>query len=79
MDQIIPIPNKAAAHRITITPDEAVAIYGVNKGTLANLRSKKLGAPYLQVGRKILYPVKAFEEWLFSNPVKTMESVEVPR
>lgn len=64
---------------ITITPDQAVERYGINRGTLSNLRNKKLGPPYLKVGRKVLYPVKDFETWLFSNPVKTMESSEVQR
>jgi hypothetical protein len=70
-------PNKATVHRITISPEEAVAIYGVNKGTLANLRSRKLGCPYYKVNRKILYKVDEFERWLFSIPVKTMESADV--
>jgi hypothetical protein len=74
-----PIPNKAALHRVTITPEEAAAIYGVNIGTLANLRNKKLGSPYLRVGRKILYDVRSFETWIFANPVKTMESPEVSK
>lgn len=73
------IPSKAAAHRVTIDPDEAVAIYGVNKGTLANLRNKKKGPPYFRLGRKVLYKVTDFEKWLFSTPVKTMESVEVTK
>lgn len=79
MEKIIPIPNKAAVCRITITPEEAVAIYGVNKGTLANLRSRKIGSPYFKVNKKIFYKVTDFERWLFSEPVKTMESAEVSR
>jgi hypothetical protein len=73
----IPVPNNGAVHRITITPEEAAAIYGVNRGTLANFRSRKIGCPYIKVGRKILYRVDQFETWLFSTAVKTMESAEV--
>jgi hypothetical protein len=72
----IPTPNNGTVHRITITPEEAVIIYGVNKGTLANLRSRKIGSPYFKINRKILYKVADFERWLFSEPVKTMESME---
>jgi hypothetical protein len=64
---------------ITITPEQAAERYGINKGTLANLRNQKKGCPYLKIGRKVLYPVKDFEAWLFSNPVKTMESPEVTK
>lgn len=72
----LPTPNKAAMHKITISPEEAVVRYGVNRGTLANLRSRKLGCPYFRVGRKILYRVCDFENWLFSQPVKTTESLD---
>lgn len=62
---------------ITISPEQAAERYGINKGTLANLRNQKKGPPYLKIGRKVLYKTSDFENWLFSNPVKTMESVEV--
>ena len=75
----MPTLNKTALHRITITPEEAAAIYGVCVGTLANLRSRKLGCPYLKAGRKVLYRVDEFEKWLFSAPVRTMENAEVAR
>lgn len=71
------ISLEEAARRITITTDEAVTLYGVNKGTLANLRSKRQGCPFFRVNGKILYQKDQFEEWLFSNPVKTVESTEV--
>lgn len=61
---------------ITISPEQAAERYGVNKGTLGNLRTQKKGPPYLKVGRKVLYRVKDFETWLFSQPVKTMGNAE---
>ncbi len=64
---------------ITITPEQAEERYGTNRGTLANLRNRKQGPPYLKVGRKVLYPVKDFEAWLFSNPVKTTASMEASK
>lgn len=57
---------------ITITPEQAVERYGVCKGSLANMRNRKQGPPYLKVGRKVLYDVKSFEAWVFANPVKTI-------
>lgn len=62
---------------VTITPEQAAERYGICRGSLANMRNKKQGPPYLKVGRKVLYPVKDFEAWLFSNPVKTMANGRV--
>lgn len=62
---------------VTITPEQAAERYGINKGSLANMRNKKKGPPYLKIGRKVLYRVSDFEAWIFANPVKTMESPEV--
>jgi hypothetical protein len=61
---------------ITISPEQAVERYGLNKGSLANMRSRKQGPPYLKIGRKCLYPVKSFEAWLFQNPVRTIDSIQ---
>ncbi len=61
---------------ITITPDQAAERYGINRGTLANMRNKKQGPPYLKIGRKVLYRVDEFEKWLFSAPVRTTENAE---
>lgn len=58
-----------------ITADEASVLYGINKGTLANMRSKKRGPKYYKVGRKIVYKVQDFEQWFFSNPVMTIDSL----
>lgn len=60
---------------ITITPDQAAERYGLNKGTLANMRSKKEGPPYLKRGRKIFYKVSDLEAWLFAGSVKTLSEV----
>ena len=71
-----PTPNKAAINKVCITPEEAAERYGLNIGTLANLRSKKLGCPYFKVNRKILYRIDQFENWVFSEPVRTLDSIE---
>lgn len=61
---------------VTITPEQAAERYGICKGSLANMRNKKQGPPYLKIGRKVLYPVKSFEDWVFAHPVLTIDSVE---
>ncbi len=52
---------------VSITPTEVAERYGLNKGTLANMRSKKEGPPYVKIGKKILYKVIDLEKWLFEN------------
>lgn len=62
--------------KIAISAEQAQELYGVNKGTLANLRNQKKGPPYYKVPgkgnrNKVIYRVDEFEAWLFSNPIKT--------
>ncbi len=59
-----------------LTPKEVEKIYGINRRTLANWRWAKKGPTYIKLGsRRVLYPVKALEEWIQSNAVsvKTTE------
>jgi hypothetical protein len=57
-----------------ITPDQAVLIYGLNLGTLGNLRSQQRGPKFYRKGRRIYYKISEIEEWLFSEPVQTIDS-----
>lgn len=59
-----------------ITPKAASEIYGFSEGTLANLRCKRNGPKYYRVGRKVLYLVTDFEEWITKNPVLTTDSLQ---
>lgn len=63
------------ASQKTITPRQATEIYGLSMGTLANLRCQRKGPKFFKVGRKILYPVADFEEWITRNPVLTIDSI----
>lgn len=58
-----------------ISPQEAAQIYSISIGHLANLRFKKQGCPYYRVGRKVLYLVADFEDWIKRNPVLTKDSL----
>lgn len=62
--------------RQTLTPQEAAERYGLSVGTLANLRCNKQGPQFYKVGRKCLYRISEFETWLYSQPVKTIDSIE---
>jgi hypothetical protein len=62
--------------RKAITPEVASQIYGVNVGTLANLRSQRRGPKFFKVGRRVIYRVEDFEKWLTSSPVLTLDSIQ---
>jgi len=66
--------NKSEKRR-TITPQQAAEIYGLNVGTLCNLRCNKRGPKYFRCGRKVLYKIEDLEEWLLGNPVLTIDSL----
>jgi hypothetical protein len=61
---------------ITMSPEQVAERYSLNLGTLANLRSRREGPAFLRVGkRKVLYRVTDLESWLFSQFVKTKDSI----
>jgi hypothetical protein len=66
---------KEKTEKITLTGDEIEAIYGVDKGTLANLLSKRLGCPYYKQGRRCYYKKSDWETYFFSNPVLTSDFI----
>jgi hypothetical protein len=54
-----------------LTPEEVSVRYRgeITVGTLANWRAMKIGPPYLKIGKAILYPVSALDEWEQRNLV----------
>jgi hypothetical protein len=59
-----------------ITPAELEAIYGIPRGSAANMRWAQTGPKYYKVGsRRVLYLVEDVEEWLTRNPVLTADSI----
>ena len=59
-----------------ITPKELETIYGIPRGSLANMRWAKKGPRYYKAGpRRVCYLIQDVEEWLLRNPIQTMESV----
>ncbi len=64
--------------KITATPAEIERIFGIPRGTLANLRWQKKGPTYYKAGaRKVIYMVDDVSAWLSRKPVLTRESEEV--
>ena len=60
----------------TLNAKEVEGIYGLCRGTLGNLRWKKVGPRYFKVGkRKVLYRVADIENWVFKEVVETRDSL----
>jgi Helix-turn-helix domain len=59
--------------QVSVTPEQAAKLYGLNPGSLANLRSRKTGPTYYKRGKKVLYKVEDLERWLFEEPVMTID------
>jgi hypothetical protein len=73
--------QKREVKKITLTPEEVYAAFGVPPGTLANLRWAKKGPRFFKMpgGRKIFYLVSDVEEWITRHPVQTVDSIEDKR
>ena len=60
-----------------ITPAKLEEIYGIPRGSAANMRWAKKGPKYYKAGpRRVIYMVEDVEEWLSRNPVQTIDSIE---
>jgi hypothetical protein len=63
--------NRTPAFKKTLTPKDCENIYGLNPGTLANMRFHKIGPRYYKLGKKVLYRAEDIESWLARNVVLT--------
>ena len=69
-----------ALKKKAITPKELEAIYGIPRGSAANMRWAKKGPKYYKAGgRRVIYMVEDVEEWISRNPVLTTDSIEEQR
>jgi len=60
-----------------ITPAEVEIAYGIPKGSLANMRWRRIGPRYFKAGaRKVLYLVSDVEAWIARNPVQTIDLIQ---
>ena len=41
----------------------------ISAGTLRNWRAMRVGPPFVKIGKAVLYPVKALDEWDMKNTV----------
>ena len=67
--------DRLTAIRKALTPKDCESIYGLNVGTLCNMRFHKIGPKYYKLGKKILYRVDDIEKWLAENVVLTRDQM----
>jgi len=59
---------------VTITPKQVSERYNFDLGTLANMRSQKIGPSYIKVGkRKVLYRIEDIERYLNEGKINTLD------
>ena len=64
----------AASERKMLSPAAVEALYGIPRGSLANLRWSRRGPPFYKVGlRRVLYRAEDVVAWVESHPVLTKE------
>jgi len=56
--------------KVTMSLAEMSERMGLSKPKCSELLNRENGVPYIRVGKRILIPIKAFEEWLNVNAVK---------
>ena len=64
-----------SVEKIAITGKEIEKQYGIDEGTLANLRHFRKGCKFFKVGKRVLYKKSDVESWIFGNPVLTIDSI----
>jgi hypothetical protein len=54
-----------------LTADEVAERYRgeISVGTLRNWRAQRVGPPFIKIGKSVLYPVQALDEWDKENLV----------
>jgi predicted DNA-binding transcriptional regulator AlpA len=61
--------------REMLSPADVETLFGIPRGSLANLRWEKRGPRYFKVGaRRVLYRLADIRAWTESAPVLTKES-----
>ena len=62
------------SERKMLSPAEVEVVYGISRGSLANLRWARKGPRYFKVGsRRIRYRMEDIRAWAESNPVNTID------
>ena len=77
MLQGAPTMKMADTEKIAGSPADIERIFGLDAGTLANLRSDCRGPRYRRIGRKIVYLFSDVREWMDQYTVQTRDTLEM--
>jgi predicted DNA-binding transcriptional regulator AlpA len=69
--------KKKDVERRALSPEEAATMYGLNVGTLANLRHARRGPKFFKIGKRVVYFVEDIEAWMRQSPVLTRDSLNI--
>ena len=61
------------------SPLQMCKLFGLNSGTMANLRFQQRGPRYYRCGKKIIYFYQDVERWIKENPVLTSDCAEMSK
>lgn len=68
---------EAINRKKALSPVDVEQMYGIPRGSLANMRWAKTGPRYYKVGaRRVMYLVDDVEDWITRSPVQTKDSME---
>lgn len=67
--------DRIPAIKKALTPKDCENIYGLNVGTLCNMRFHRVGPRYYKLGKKVLYKVEDIERYLSENVVLTRDQM----
>ena len=67
--------KSSLSERRMLSPADVEALYGIPRGSLANLRWSRKGPKFFKVGgaRRVLYRSEDIRGWIESHPVLTKE------
>ena len=69
--------NNDLPERWMLSPAQVEFLFGIPRGSLANLRWQKKGPRYFKAGsRRILYKAEDVKSWIERNPVLTADSTD---
>ena len=64
-----------SSQRKMLSPAEVETIFGIPRGSLANLRWARKGPRFFKVGaRKVMYQLSDVQAWAERNPIQTVDS-----
>ncbi len=72
------MPQQDRTNREVVDTAGAEAITGLSRATLASLRCRGGGPPFLKLGRRVVYPLSELRAWRDARLVRSTSQVAPP-